>query len=45
MDFKKNALAWMWWESNAKKFPELDMYLIPRVSEQKNPDNVLRACE
>lgn len=34
-----------WWESNAKKFPELDMYLIPRVSEQKNPDNVLSASK
>jgi len=34
-----------WWESNGKKFPGLDMYKIPGVSENKNPDNVLAASK
>jgi len=34
-----------WWASNGKRFPELAMYLIPGVSEQKNPDNVLSASK
>jgi len=34
-----------WWESNGKKFPELTMYKIPGISENKNPDNVLSASK
>lgn len=34
-----------WWDGNKQKFPGLDMYLIPGVSEQKNPDNVLTASK
>jgi ABC-type phosphate/phosphonate transport system substrate-binding protein len=34
-----------WWEANKDRFPELDMYLIPGVSEIKNPDNVLTASK
>ncbi len=34
-----------WWASNGKKFPELAMYKIPGVSEEKNPDNVLSASK
>lgn len=34
-----------WWESNGKKFPQLEMYEIPGVSENKNPDNVLAASK
>lgn len=32
-----------WWSANAARFPEMDVYLIPGVSEDKNPDNVLTA--
>lgn len=32
-----------WWESNKDKYPELAMYKVPGVSEEKNPDNVLTA--
>ena len=34
-----------WWDANKGKFPELDMYLIPDVSINKNPDNVLTASK
>ncbi len=34
-----------WWESNKSKFPMLDMYRIPGVSIEKNPDNVLTASK
>lgn len=34
-----------WWAGNGKKFPELAMYKIPGVSEEKNPDNVLSASK
>ncbi|CAH0540393.1 phosphate/phosphite/phosphonate ABC transporter substrate-binding protein [Vibrio marisflavi] len=30
-----------WWEANKSKYPQLEMYVIPGVSEQKNPDYVL----
>lgn len=32
-----------WWEVNAKRFPEMEVYNIPGISEEKNPDNVLSA--
>lgn len=32
-----------WWASNAKRFPEMAVYNIPGISEEKNPDNVLSA--
>lgn len=32
-----------WWDANSAKFPTLDVYRIPGVSEEKNPDNVLTA--
>ena len=34
-----------WWESNKQKFPTLDMYRVPGVSIDKNPDNVLTASK
>jgi len=34
-----------WWEGNKAKFPGLDVYEIPGVSLQKNPDNVLTASK
>jgi ABC-type phosphate/phosphonate transport system substrate-binding protein len=34
-----------WWEANKDKFPGLEMYLIPEVSIQRNPDNVLTASK
>ena len=34
-----------WWEANKAKYPELDAYLMPGVSEAKNPDNVLTASQ
>lgn len=34
-----------WWEKNKDKFPGLDMYKIPGVSIEKNPDNVLTASK
>ena len=34
-----------WWEKNKQKFPKLDSYMIPGVSEIKNPDNVLTASK
>ena len=30
-----------WWEANKDKYPELDMYRMPGISIEKNPDNVL----
>jgi hypothetical protein len=30
-----------WWEANKDKFPEFEVYEVPGVSEQKNPDNIL----
>jgi len=30
-----------WWEANQDKFPELAVYVVPGVSESKNPDNIL----
>jgi ABC-type phosphate/phosphonate transport system substrate-binding protein len=30
-----------WWQANSSKFPELQMFEVPGVSEQKNPDNIL----
>ena len=32
-----------WWEGNKDKYPDMTMYKIPGVSEEKNPDNVLTA--
>jgi ABC-type phosphate/phosphonate transport system substrate-binding protein len=34
-----------WWESNGPKFPGMQVYEIPGVSVQKNPDNVLTASK
>lgn len=34
-----------WWEKNKGKFSALDMYKIPGVSIEKNPDNVLTASK
>ena len=34
-----------WWETNKGKFPTLDMYKIPGISIEKNPDNVLTASK
>ncbi len=34
-----------WWEANSSKFPELEMYRIPEISVEKNPDNVLTASK
>jgi ABC-type phosphate/phosphonate transport system substrate-binding protein len=32
-----------WWQSNQASYPGLKAYEIPKVSEKKNPDNVLTA--
>ncbi|MBE0505073.1 MAG: PhnD/SsuA/transferrin family substrate-binding protein [Desulfuromonadales bacterium] len=32
-----------WWKSNQAKYPGYTSYSIPKVSEKKNPDNVLTA--
>jgi len=32
-----------WWEANKQNHPGLDMYKIPDISIEKNPDNVLTA--
>jgi len=32
-----------WWEGNGKRFPDFDVYMMPGISENKNPDNVLSA--
>jgi ABC-type phosphate/phosphonate transport system substrate-binding protein len=34
-----------WWEKNKEKYAALDMYKIPGVSIEKNPDNVLTASK
>jgi len=34
-----------WWEKNKEKYATLDMYKIPGVSIEKNPDNVLTASK
>jgi ABC-type phosphate/phosphonate transport system substrate-binding protein len=34
-----------WWEQNKAKFPGLDMYKVPGISIEKNPDNVLTASK
>ncbi|BBO69014.1 hypothetical protein DSCA_29440 [Desulfosarcina alkanivorans] len=34
-----------WWEANNGRYPGLEMYAIPGISEQKNPDNVLTASK
>lgn len=34
-----------WWAANKQKFPEMEMYEVPGVSEAKNPDNVLTASK
>lgn len=34
-----------WWEKNKDKFATLDMYKIPGISIEKNPDNVLTASK
>jgi len=34
-----------WWEKNKDKFPGLDMYKVPGISIEKNPDNVLTASK
>ncbi len=39
--FVKNV----WWAGNKDKFPELEAYLVPGVSEAKNPDNILWASK
>lgn len=30
-----------WWEANQDKFPDFAVYVVPGVSEVKNPDNIL----
>lgn len=32
-----------WWKSNQSKYPDLKVYEIPKISEKRNPDNVLTA--
>ncbi len=32
-----------WWIDNKSKFPELEAYQVPGISDRKNPDNVLTA--
>lgn len=34
-----------WWEKNKEKYPTLDMFRVPDVSIDKNPDNVLTASK
>jgi len=34
-----------WWDAHAKDYPDMEMHLIPGVSIQKNPDNVLTASK
>lgn len=34
-----------WWEKNKDKYPTLEMYRIPEISVDKNPDNVLTASK
>lgn len=34
-----------WWQGNRAKFPDLDVYQVPGVSDLKNPDNVLSASK
>lgn len=34
-----------WWEKNKDKYATLDMYRIPEISIDKNPDNVLTASK
>ena len=34
-----------WWDANKQKFPMLEMYRVPGVSIDKNPDNVLTASK
>lgn len=34
-----------WWESNGKEYPDMAMYKMPGISENKNPDNVLAASK
>ncbi len=34
-----------WWEANKQKFPMLEVYRVPTVSVEKNPDNVLTASK
>lgn len=34
-----------WWESNKQKYPMLEAYNVPGISEVKNPDNVLTASK
>ncbi len=30
-----------WWDANQDKFPELAVYVVPGMSDAKNPDNIL----
>jgi len=34
-----------WWDDNKIKYPKLDFYRVPGVSEPKNPDNVVVASK
>ncbi len=34
-----------WWESNKQEFADFEVYRIPGVSEERNPDNVLTASK
>lgn len=34
-----------WWENNSSKYPGMEMHLIPGVSIESNPDNVLTASK
>lgn len=40
---KAGVVKSWWWEKNKAKFPGLDVYRIPEISIEKNPDNVLTA--
>ena len=42
---KAGVIKNWWWESNKGKFAALEVYEIPNVSLQKNPDNVLTASK
>ncbi len=34
-----------WWEDNKQRFPGLEAYRVPEISESKNPDNILIASK
>lgn len=42
---KAGVIKNWWWEKNKDKYPTLDVYKIPDISINKNPDNVLTASK